>query len=768
MRKRIGVAVMAAWAASTVLLASTPTFWTVSTQTDFLKGDVENLSIDSDGRVFLGPVTAQVAETSAPFLWTILAGADGTLWAGTGNQGQVLKITRAGQTSTFFDAAEMEVHALAPAPNGGLFVATSPDGKIYQVAADGTAKTFFDPDDKYIWSLAVAPDGAIFAATGDKGNIYRITPDGTGSVFYKTNTTNVVTLAIDKAGDLIAGTESPGRIFRIDKTAKAFVLVDSPFKEIHALKIAADGTIYAAAFSGAPGGEDRAAPSISTTPDLPRAPVPNVSAEITAITVVDASSGLSSSGSSSGSSRSRNAKGAIFRIRPDGLWDTLWEAADDWPFDLLLDTDGSILVGTGKEGKIFRLAGDPARATLLARAPARQVTALIRDGGGRIIAATSNPGKVFSLGTTRAATGTYDSDVRDAGTVATWGIIRWRAASAPGEVEITTRSGNTATPDETWSAWSKGYTVANGERITSPNARYLQWRAVLKSGPATPPASPKPLGEGGKPAGDPGRAEAGPVLTSVTTAYLPRNLRPAVTSITVHPPGTVFQRPFSTGELEIAGFEENTSDGRSPSQPGAAGGSTPPPSAPALGRKVYQKGLQTFVWKAEDDNEDRLQYDVFYRREGDTTWKPLKRGLWDAIVVWDTTSVPDGTYYLKVTATDAPSNSPATTLLGEFESVSFDIDNTPPLVEVQSALRGPGARATVKFVVRDEQSAVLRVEYSLDASRWRVAYPVDGIPDSRREEFEVALDEAEAARNLIIRVTDAMNNVATAVAEIRR
>ena len=739
MRKRIGVAVMAAFAASTILLASTPTFWTVSTQADFLKGDVENLSIDSDGRVVLGPVTAQVAETSAPFLWTVLAGTDGTLWAGTGNEGQVLKIARDGKTSTFFDAGEMEVHALAPAPHGGLYVATSPDGRIYEVAADGTSKTFFDPDDKYIWSLAVAPDGALFAGTGEKGNIYRITPDGKGSLFYKTNTTNVVTLAVDKAGNLIAGTESPGRIFRIDKAAKAFVLVDSPFKEIHALKLAADGTIYAAAFSGAPGGEDRAAPVISTSPEPARAPVPTVSAEITAITVVDATSGMSSSPPATGA-RSRSAKGAIFRIGSDGLWDTLWEATDDWPFDLLIEADGSVLVGTGKEGKIFRLSGDPARATLLARVPARQVTALVRDAAGRIIAATSNPGKVFSLAATQAATGTYSSDVRDAGTVATWGVIRWRAASKPGEVEVFTRSGNTATPDETWSPWSKAYTTANGERIASPNARYLQWRAALK-----------------------GQA----VLTSVTTAYLPRNLRPTVTSITVHPPGTVFQRPFSTGELELAGFEDNTSDGRNPAQPNPSAGSTPAPSAPALGRKVYQKGLQTFVWKAEDDNDDRLQYDVSYRREGETAWKPLKRGLWDPIVVWDTTSVPDGTYYVKVTATDSPSNSPATALVGEYESVSFDIDNTPPVVEVQSATRA-GARATVKFVVRDEQSAVLRVEYSLDASRWRVAYPVDGIPDSRREEFDVSLDDADAARSIIIRVTDAMNNVATAVAEIKR
>jgi hypothetical protein len=132
------------------LFAAAPTFWTVSTQADFLKGDVENLSIDSDGRMFPGPAASVLAETAAPFLWTVVAGPDGTLWAGSGNEGQVLKISKDGKLSTFFDASELEVHALAPAPNGGLYVGTSPDGRIYQVSADGSSKTFFDPDDKYI------------------------------------------------------------------------------------------------------------------------------------------------------------------------------------------------------------------------------------------------------------------------------------------------------------------------------------------------------------------------------------------------------------------------------------------------------------------------------------------------------------------------------------------------------------------------------------------------------------------------------------------
>jgi hypothetical protein len=740
---RAGVGVLFAAAAWAGLAAATATFWTVSSQADFLKGDVEGLSIDSDGRVFPGPTATVLAETAAPFLWSVLRGGDGTLWAGSGNEGKVLKVGKDGKLSTLFDAAELEVHAVAHAPDNGLYVATSPDGRIYRLLADGTSKTFFDPDDKYIWALAVDKSGHVYAATGDKGQIYRITPDGKGTLFYKANVTNVVSLGFSPSGDLIAGTESPGRVFRIDSAGKAFVLLDSPFREIHKIRVADDGAIYAAAISGEPSeGQDRS--TETPEPEPARPPVPTVSTEITTIAVLEGTM-AGSQPPPAVTAPKRQGRGAIYRIKPDGLWDVLWDTGDDVPYDVIVEPEGSLLVGTGKEGKIFRISGDPARATLLARASAKQVTALVREPSGRIVGATSNPGKLFALSSAPGRRGSYDSDVRDAGTVASWGVVRWRAAARPGQIEILTRSGNTATPDETWSAWSKPYTNADGEQITSPNARYLQWRAVLN-----------------------GEAEQAPVLTSVTAAYLPRNLRPAVESITVHPAGTVFQRPFSTGEMEIAGFEDNTSDGRQANQTGAASpGAGVTPASPPLGRRVYQKGLQTLVWKAEDPNSDRMQFDVLYRREGETAWKALKRGLWDPIFVWDTTSVPDGTYLVKIAASDAPSNSPGTALIGEMESVTFDIDNTPPRIDAQPVTRA-GVKTTIAFTVRDEQSPVQRVEYSLDASRWRVVYPRDGIPDSRNEEFEVTLDEAEVGRSVILRAMDAMDNIATAVAEVRR
>ena len=71
----------------------------------------------------------------------------------------------------------------------------------------------------------------------------------------------------------------------------------------------------------------------------------------------------------------------------------------------------------------------------------------------------------------------------------------------------------------------------------------------------------------------------------------------------------------------------------------------------------------------------------------------------------------------------------------------------------------------VRFTVQDADSPVQRVEYSLDADRWRPIYPKDGIADSRLEEFELMIDTDTADKAIILRAVDAMNNVATARAE---
>jgi hypothetical protein len=223
----------------------------------------------------------------------------------------------------------------------------------------------------------------------------------------------------------------------------------------------------------------------------------------------------------------------------------------------------------------------------------------------------------------------------------------------------------------------------------------------------------------------------------------------------VHTPGTVYQRPFPTGEPEIAGFDGETPDRRAAAQvQGGAGG------GPNLGRRAYEKGLLTFIWRADDENRDDLLYDLQYRREGETAWHVLKQGLTDAIFVWDTTSVPNGRYTVRVLASDAPSNSPATALTGDLESTAFDIDNTPPSITITAARR-EGNRTVLAFDVRDDNSAVLKVEYSLDGDKWQAVYPRDGIADSRLEQFELPLAEGQTPAGVVLRAADALNNVSS-------
>jgi sugar lactone lactonase YvrE len=718
-----------------VVRASTPRFFRAATQADFLKGEVENLSIDDRGQLVLGPATDLVYETAAPFLWSMIPGQAGSLFIGTGNEGRVYRVDANGAGSLAYDAAELDVHALALAPDGSLFAGTSPDGRIYRIDRSGASTAFFDPADRYIWALAVDAQGNVFAATGEGGVVYRITPDGTGARFYQAGALHVTAMTFDTAGNLLIGTGSPGRVLRVDSTARAFLLLDSPFREISALRYDDRGQLYVAATNGSGSTAAGPAPSTETTsaPSKPGAPVATVTTEVTSMAVGDA--GADSSPPSQGGSDNRLPRGAVYRIAPDGLWDKLWEPRDDVPYDLAFDANGRLIVATGNQGKIFRLDGEPLQPVLVARADAQQVTALHRDGSGRLFYATANPGKLLRLSADRAAQGAYESQVYDAEAVSTWGLITWRASTPAGSrVELFTRSGNTEAQDDTWSPWSSAHVDPNGSAITSPKARYLQWRAVLSA-----------------------KSES-PVLTSVTAAYLQRNARPDIQSITVHPPGIVFQRPFSSGEPELAGFEDQSTLER---QLAVAAAQPTPSSGPSLGRRAYEKGLQTLVWRAEDENDDTLEFDVHYRREGDPAWRLLRSNVTVPLLVWDTTTVPNGTYFVKIVASDRPSNAADLALAGELVSQAFEIDNAAPRISTP-AVKQDGGAAVVTFEVADDHSPIRTVEYSADGMRWRAVFPIDGLADSKAERYEVRLEDGVGPAGISIRVSDAMNNSASA------
>ena len=190
----------------------------------------------------------------------------------------------------------------------------------------------------------------------------------------------------------------------------------------------------------------------------------------------------------------------------------------------------------------------------------------------------------------------------------------------------------------------------------------------------------------------------------------------------------------------------------------------PPPQG------IQQKGYATVLWTAHDDNEDELRYAVYYRGENEQDWKLLKDKLEQKFYSWDTTSFPDGAYYLKIVATDAPSNPSATALTAERISERFEVDNTPPVVEhlqAISVVTSSGAiqltGIIVKFIARDAGSSVERAQYSLDGADWILISPAGNISDAPEEHYEFTISDTSAGEHTIaVRAYDRFENVGSA------
>lgn len=705
--RRILIAAVLACAGAFVH-ANGPTFWVVGTVGELLKGTSDGVLIDRNGSISAGPQLTNLLTSAPAQIWTLAAETDGTLWAGTGGDGRVIRVRPGQREETLLDAEENNVFAIAVAPTR-VYAATGPDGKIYAIEGTAPARVFFDPPEKYIWALAVDATGRLWVGAGTPAVIYRVEPDGTSLAVYRPPAAHVVSLGRDASGRMLAGTDSPGRLYRFDAADRPFVMLDAGPSEIRAIANGPNGAVYAAALnrSGEDAGAGGEAISIaaamgpaSQPPNAPPAPP-------------------------SGPAGNRST---IYKLDATGSWESFWESTDS-VYDIAVQPNGSLLVASGPEGRLYTVQSDR-QVFLYTGVDAKQITRLIGTTTGRAsVMATANPGRVIALGPAAQSPAVYTSPVRDTKSASTWGAIRWEAN---GPVKLFTRSGNTERPDETWSEWSGPYALREGDRILSPPARFLQWKAELT-----------PAGSG-----------PAPQLTSVTAAYLTRNARPIVSSILVHPAGLVFQRPFSSDDTSIAGMDNAQADARRP--PGAD--QNPAPNPPT-GRRMFQKGLRTIGWKAEDGDGDRLSYSLSYRREGTAAWHDLKTGLTDPIFVWDTTTVADGRYVVRVTAADEPTNTPDRALSGDHESDPIDVDNTAPIVTTELARLPNGLRLVVR--VRDAHSPIQKVEYSLGGDAWRLIYPVDGLADSPEERYEIPVSsEADAAR-IIIRASDVMQNAAS-------
>jgi sugar lactone lactonase YvrE len=737
--------------------------WLQTTYEEFLKGTAHGVAVRSDGRLELAPKFTLLADADASYLWSLRVDPKGALYAAGGSPAKVFRFDNGGRPTTVFESTDLVAQAIAFDAKGTLYVATSPDGKIYRVSASGEKSVFFEPKTKYIWDIAFGTDGLLYVATGDKGQVFAVSPDGRGELFYSSDEAHIRVLAFDGSKNLLAGTEPNGRVLRITRsdaksarkdkepttgTADGFVLYETSKREVTSLAVASDGSIYVAAI----GEKQRSISTPSTT---------IVTSPQGTTTFTTSVGGVA--GTVSGPIQQTpfvafppTLSSSIYRLSPEGAPDELWTSRDDVVYSLGFASDGRVLAGTGNNGALLAIDGHGVFAQL-AKAGSAQITGIARNGNGKVFLCTANPGKVFSVGPEYEPEGTFESRSFDAQLFSQWGRLDWwgpppaaatnakSGAAAGGEprLEFFVRSGNTEDPGKEWSRWFGPYSKA-GSAVEAPPARFFQWKAVIHDG------------------------RPGDGINWVSVAYLPRNVAPVIDAIALQDPGVRAQGNtiVSTGQAPSVTLKMPPT----PNTPGVfIAQTTTPPRFEQPPQGFREKGYQSVLWSAHDDNDDDLNFSVYYRGENEHEWKLLKDKLDQRFYSWDTTSLPDGAYYLKIIASDAPSNPPAVALKTERESERFEVDNTPPVVEhleaTPATTRGGSGFVSVlvKFTTQDSTSSIERAQYSLDGGDWILVAPVGSVSDSPSENYEFTLiNLAPGEHTIAVRAYDRFENVGSA------
>lgn len=669
-------------------LAVIPQFWETRTWEDWRQGDLGGVSVTGDGELVLAPSFGPVYDTGETLIFSAAADEEGNVYLGTGHRGRLFRVGADGEGVLLADFGELDVLAVTTGPDGALYAATSPNGSVYRIRDDASPEVFFDPEDLYIWDLRFDTAGRLLVATGESGVIYRVGADGAGEVFYDSDTTHILSLGLDAAGQVLAGGSPGGYLYRISDAGRAFVLYDSGMEEVRVVDALPDGRIVAAVLNGE-GSETSGS--------------------------AGGSAGSPGPAAAGGSNPDGTVRSRILEVLQSGAVRPVWESDSEMVFSIL-PVGEAVYFSTGTKGRIYVL-GDSPEPGLIAESGDEETTRLIRSGD-RILASSSNRGRLWELGGTDQSRGTYTSEVRDTGAISTWGHLSWRGAAA----RIETRSGNTRRPDSTWSDWAAS--GGDGE-VLSPPARFVQWRATLESDADTGPQ---------------------PVLSAVTLPYLQQNLRPKVTRLDVLQPGLALRSQTSSASPTPA-LRSGTS-GRPIS--------LLPRSDP---RTEIVAGAQALRWTATDSNDDALEYSLYYRGENEDGWKLLAGALTEPFYTIEPDTLPDGVYVFRVVASDGRSNPPDGALEGERLTPGFAIDQTPPMVSMTAEPPLDG-RVMLAATATDQTSTLKTAAMSVDGGEWLPVFPLDGIVDTLSERFSFDAGPLAPGEHVIaFRVYDQNENV---------
>lgn len=712
-----------------------------SSAEEFLKGKTENTIVDSAGTITLARRATELnCGSLLRDVWSInsvVTSPDGTVYLGTSPNALIIKYSK-GKAEAIYSVAQAagrgsaektpsdsnstdaeppfanrHVFAMANDIAGRLLAAVSGEKPSLLRFDNGRVKTLFEPAHaKYIFAITLDEIGNIYLGTGPQGKIYRLNPFGKKPQLVCTlKDKNVLSLAV--LNDfLYAGCDKRGLVYKIDMAASdVTVIYDSEQAEITSLLFDDNGYLYAAAASAA-------------------------AVKDQTISVSSIIEGIASGRPDTDSKEEKDDE-----EKTSGS--TTMNVANTKNANSGTKSDGPAKTKRGKlpksAGHIYRIDQQGFVTDIFSEMAVFFAMALQKD---QLFVGTGNNAQLFSveLDTEEKAVAYEDSQASQITAVSVMGNdIYMGTANPPKLIKLSMNfeSQGTYTSDVVdasqpakWGklqvdadipAGAKILLSARSSNVKDPNdPAFSPWSKAVQLNTAT--ALDCPVGRfcQYKLTLKTANVSNTPAVREVALSHVVPNLQPKVLSV----------------------------------------------SAIRLTEKS-KKGKFKISYKTRDENKDKLVYTLEFRKLGRSRWIELKDRLYEKTFQWDTRTVEDGRYEIKVTADDKPDNTAMTRLSGSRISEPFVIDNTPPAIKNEK-IKTRGHDTTVTFSVKDELTVVGKVSYTVDSNEdWTGTLPLDSVYDTTEENFEILIEDLKKGEHIIaLKVSDDLDNTVYKTIEI--
>lgn len=683
----------------------------LDTQDKLSGGELKGTSVTASGDVIAGWAVSKSTLAKGTVVWSALAVKDGVL-LGVGNEGRVLKIDAAGKETVVAETGAFAVTSLTEGPGGKIYAGTIPSGEIFMVDPNATVgtnpsapapakpKAWTKLPADHIWALVYDKKrNELFAGTGPDGKVFRVDAGGKAQVYHQVEDSQVVSLALAPSGTLYAGTSSKGLLVAISAVNKGEIVQDFDGHEVKAIGFA---------------------PTAEAPKADPKKPAPKAAGEAgdALYCIVNEYASvpepmkkfgmpLKQPGASFDPPKGIKGKGQVWKIT--GLDK---DGRNGKPERIFLDTSThylslavvpapkaggpAVYVGSANDGKVVSI-DDAHGSALAAKADSRSIGAigLVGNGDKGSWFAGGDAGVFHRVTGVGGADATWTSKTLDAGLKARWGKLGWRTLG--GAVELSTRTGPTASPDDSWSAWSAA--LAAPGKVTSPANRYVQIRARWKGNGAA-------------------------VLRGISLAFVTDNLRAIVTEVNVPSKGAL------TNGISTSGAD------------------TP-----------WKSNTISLTWRVDNPDMDVLRYRLWFRKEESTTWRPITKDdepLAGTSYSWNTEALAEGWYRVRVEASDEVSNPVGQALKHGLDSPAFLVDNTPPVISKIAMVNG-----RLQATVVDGVGPIARLEVQIDGKGgWKPVTSTDGILDEATETVDAPLGLV-GSHVVALRAYDSAGNAVT-------